>query len=274
MPNSPVATRSKVTAGKERAAADKSSAPTDRPPSSSSASSTSKGGDGWPTDKGLLKEFVVELLSDDAFLDGLAERVADKLKDRLEERITARVLDVCEPRIAALEMKIESLAAEIGAVREESAARSRIYVSKLDAQEQYQRRNNIRIFGVPEQSGESVTGVVTGLCRDKLDVQVDPSLIDRCHRVGRLPTGPASDGTRRRPRAILVKFISYQTRRSVLTARKRLKGTGITIGEDLTQRRYSAFREIAGRVGINHVWTIDGRILWREGDRIHSRSDV
>jgi hypothetical protein len=266
MVNTPIATRSgnKVGAGKDKAG-DKTSSSSERPPSSSSSSSK---GEGVSVDKRLLKELITELLSDDIFLDALVDRVADKINDKLEDKITARVLEECESRFLTTERRVDSMSAEIGKLRGELAASNAAYEAKLDAQEQYQRRNNIRIFGLPEQNGENVMELVTNLCRDKLKIEIEPSLIDRCHRVGRVTSRPGE--TPPRPRAILVKFVSYQTRRAVLTARRQLKNTAITIGEDLTRRRHSFLREMANKVGVRNVWSADGRILWREGERILS----
>ncbi|RZF41344.1 hypothetical protein LSTR_LSTR000058 [Laodelphax striatellus] len=69
----------------------------------------------------------------------------------------------------------------------------------MDGLAQYQRRNNVRIFGIPEVNGENVTTVITKLSGEKLDLQIDSSLIDRCHRVGRPPAPGAT-----KHRAVLV----------------------------------------------------------------------
>ncbi|XP_039299520.1 uncharacterized protein LOC120355240 [Nilaparvata lugens] len=266
MPNSsPAVLRSKLT--KVATGSDKGSASSDRPSSASSSSSTK--GEGWPADKGMLKQFVAELLSDNKFLDSLVDRVVIKLNDTLDELIKARIQSEYEPRLSAMEKRIDSLEAEIQDINKKAASRSDSYERKLDAQEQYQRRNNVRIFGLPETKGENITEIVTKLCGEKLKIAVDAAQIDRCHRVGRLP---GTGVTQTRPRAVIVKFVSYQTRRSVLSARRQLKGSDVTIREDLTRRRHAHFCEVAARVGIRNAWTVDGRVMWREGDRIHSTS--
>jgi hypothetical protein len=230
---------------------------------------SSSEGEGSATKAGS-RERLSGCLSDEEFLERLAARVADKLFDRLSDIITSRFVSEFEPRLLEMERRMETLVAEVGVMREEAAAREQVLESRIDDQEQYHRRNNVRVFGVPEAGGEDVTAVITGLFSDKLDLQIDTSLIDRCHRVGRVP----APGESRRPRPILIKFISYQTRRDVLSVRRRLKGTSITIREDLTRRRNQFYQEVAKRVGFRNTWSVDGRILWRENGKICSSQRV
>ncbi|XP_039283399.1 uncharacterized protein LOC120351172 [Nilaparvata lugens] len=156
-----------------------------------------------------------------------------ELNDSFDEVIKARFLSECEPRLSAMEERIASLETKIQAMSKASVERAEAYERKLDAQEQYQRRSNVCIFGLPEKSGENVTEVVTKLCSDKLKFSIDATLIDLCHRVGRLHSRPGE--TEARPRAIIVKFISYQ--RTVIAARRQLNGSVMTVREELTRRR-------------------------------------
>lgn len=271
---SPKALRSgsKAQASIDKAAAgDKRPAvPVNQRSNSAPSASSSKGGSDTVMGGGAAREKFSAFLSDDEFLNRLADKVADNLFDRLADTISARFIQAFEPRLSALEARVESLAAEVVAVREDARARQVLLENKIDDQEQYQRRNNVRIFGVEEVRGEDVTAIVTEICHDKLNVNIDPALIDRCHRSGRV-VDPRPGEPRPRPRPILVKFISYQTKRAVLSVRRQLKGSSITIREDLTRKRNSFYREVAARVGQANAWTVDGTVKWREGDRIMFR---
>ena len=66
---------------------------------------------------------------------------------------------------------------------------------KLDDQEQYSRRNSLRVTGVPENVNEDVGEKIVELCNAELnlgDVQVKPEHIDRVHRVGPRRTNTVS----------------------------------------------------------------------------------
>jgi hypothetical protein len=267
--NQPV-TRSNVrsqSTSKDKAT-DSSLAAEDRPPSSSSSV-----GEGKTGDKQLIRNTISEFLAEDSQLDIIVERLFKKLTDRMLETVTTQVSAKFEARFEEAERKIASLTEEINVMREESAARNKLIEARNDDLAQYQRRNNIRIFGLPEEPGEDVSKIVTGFLQSKLDIKIDDAVIDRCHRVGRKPAlDSAQPRQQPRPRAVLVKFISYQTKRTVLAARRKLKGKGFTVREDLTRQRNDFYREVAARVGFRNVWTVDGRVLWKEGGNIVSGS--
>ena len=71
------------------------------------------------------------------------------------------------------------------------------------------------------------------------DTPLIPTDLERCHRLGRVVPG------QKRPRAVIVRFVSERMRDSVYRARGSLKGyndgkeqhTRIFINEDLTARR-------------------------------------
>ncbi|XP_034231494.1 protein unc-13 homolog C-like [Thrips palmi] len=121
----------------------------------------------------------------------------------------------------------------------------------LDEREQYSRRNNVRIFGVKEQSNEDTNNLVIDLAK-KMGVHLEHYHIDRSHRIGKAGE---------RPRPIIVKFVSYAERSSLFSAKKRLKGTGVTIREDLTKMRMDLLKTAVSHYSNNAVWTIDGVIL-------------
>jgi hypothetical protein len=144
-----------------------------------------------PTTKLCMVAALKEALSDPDVVSAIVGAVTDQLKREivdLRKQLVQRDL-----RIQALE-------------------------DKVDEQEQYQRRNNVRISEIPEAVGEDTDVLVVKLA-ETLGVTLDEDDIDRSHRVGRPPDGD-NDG---RPRALLVKFVSYKSKRALITSRKGLK---------------------------------------------------
>ena len=92
--------------------------------------------------------------------------------------------------------------------------------------EQYSRKNCVKIEGIEEREHEDTFNTVMDLSRS---VELDPPLrdgdIDNCHRVG----AGNQDG---KPRAIIVKFRNYPTRRRFFESRKRLKHHNVFINND------------------------------------------
>ena len=81
--------------------------------------------------------------------------------------------------------------------------------NRQNYQDDYNRRNNIRISGLPEQPGETweeTTISVTKVLEEKL--QLPPMKIERAHRTG--PTEPA------RSRTVVARFERFCDREAVM----------------------------------------------------------
>lgn len=74
--------------------------------------------------------------------------------------------------------------------------------------------------------------------------------MDRCHKV-------ESNAKQH----IIVKFASYRDKHSVMRNRRMLKGSGITISENLTKARVTLLKSAQETFGREHVWTMDG-VVW------------
>jgi FtsZ-binding cell division protein ZapB len=198
-----------------------------------------------------------------------------QLADEILQRIRTEVGLAVAEALAVFQAEIDMLREENNELKKRMASVENECELKIDDLEQYGRRTSLRVFGVPEKSGESTDNIVIKLCKEKLDVDLKIDDIHRSHRVGRLqePGQQGSNG-KDRHRPIIVRFDGYRTRQRVFAAKKALKGTGITIREDLTRHRLALFNAAADRYGIRNVWTIDGRIKFAVGEgaarRIHT----
>lgn len=129
--------------------------------------------------------------------------------------------------------------------------------AKIDSLEQYTRRNSIRIFGVHEESNENTLNVVKSIFSDTLKAADTLTWIDRCHRI----RNKNQLATFNRPAAIIVKFSSYHAKQIINNNKKLLKGSGISINDDLTRLRHNLYREAVKKVGRRNAWVFDGNIF-------------
>lgn len=193
--------------------------------------------------KSVVDESLKTLLSDEQFLSSIAASVAKIVEENLKKTFSAinnRLLE-CEANMAEFEKKTTVL-----------TETNNKLTMELDKLQQYTRRNNIRIFGVPLIEGENVDEVVLRLFNFTMKLNMrDINIIDRAHRLGKIINGKQS---------IMVKFISYRDRSMVLKSRRLLKGTGIYITEDLTIKRLDLFKKAQVAHGKNNVWTSDGTV--------------
>ena len=216
----------------------------------------------------MIKEEVSAFLKSDTFKDIVhtaiteamnkclaqyVEPLQDEVKSlkvsvgKLEEELgkAKLVVEPLEEKILILERKVADMSCDL----------SRVGL-KANDNEQYSRRYNVRVFGCVEEESEKCSEKLVNLCRDKLeldDFSVDK--IDRCHRVGKLRSGG-------KPRAIIVRLKSYEAMRSVMHAKKKLKGTPYFISEDLTrlnQHLYLTARKDC--LNVSSVWSMDGKIF-------------
>ena len=104
---------------------------------------------------------------------------------------------------------------------------------------------------------------------------------DHAHRLGPKRTDQEGKVIHR---PIIVKFsienftYTYRVRPQVFTNKKKLKGTGFAIFENLTKRNADLYKEVKTVAGLKNVWTSDGKIKTFNKDskvfHVNSRSEI
>ena len=135
----------------------------------------------------------------------------------------------------------------------------RAFYGRSNELEQYSRRNNIRIWGIPEAEGEedaqATIDRVVKVLNEKLGAKLTSYDIDIAHRIGK------KKKIKKSGRCIIVKFLSRMSKIKCLKDRKtRLKGTNIFIQEDLTNLNYSVYMAARSNDEVQKCWTIDGSV--------------
>ena len=207
------------------------------------------------TDEDVMKSIVdsvsqvivTKLLTNESFIAKLADGL---MKDGVLDAIKQNVYNACtldEQRISTAVESVERLVDDLDndnkALREE-----------LDTIEQYSRCNCLVVHGIPETK-EHTSEAVLQVFNEQLNVQVTTNCIDRSHRLGRFQ--PSSN----KPRPVIVKYVSYETRRQVFSAKRRRKGCNIVITENLTKRRSELLNRTRTQPDVKAAWTTDGRIV-------------
>ena len=170
------------------------------------------------------------------------------------------IVEKKDSRIADLEQKINNLE------------------MKADEQEQYSRRNSLRMSEVEEDENENVNQKVLDILNSKLDLESPVSIdnIDRIHRVvKRYPN---------KNRSILIKFATYEARRNIYLNRRKLYSSSLTedaaknttpaepkiyLNEDLTKLRSTLLwqaRSLKKQNLISGCWSSDGTILIKDSN--------
>ena len=151
---------------------------------------------------------------------------------------------------------------------------------KYDDIEQYSRKFNLEIHGIPERKEEDVTQIILDLA-EAIDADVREEDIDICHRLYK------AEG---KARPIIVKFTndskyemySKRLRLRKVDNREKFGVERIFINENLTSRRALLYSKVRKKVKDNPVWntwTIDGKIFLRKSPtgrpiRIKAEDDI
>lgn len=191
-----------------------------------------------------MEQSVIMALKSESFISTLQKLVLDTVK--------SAVSDVLKD----MNTKVNDLEKENKHLKEENIKINK----KCDRLEQYSRRNNVRIFGVPESLKENVEEVVTGIFKKFLSVELPEFAVDRCHRVGAIVSG--------RHRPILVKFSNYKFKYIVFTKKRLLKGSRIVINDDLTSARVRVLKDAKKKFGASNVWARDGIIFAKSNNKL------
>ncbi|KAK4874019.1 hypothetical protein RN001_013379 [Aquatica leii] len=189
-----------------------------------------------------ISEITKSVLCDVDFLKIIADKVSELVMIRIEDKMN-QLLTKCDN----MEKTIKNYETD-----------NEILRNKLDDLEQYTRRNSLRIWGIKEERNENVENQVLNVCNNQLGLTLSNNDIDRCHRIG-------MQGNKTRP--IIVKFIGYRQRAMVFSAKKKLKGTGVQIREDLTKNRATLLHCASERFGFKNTWTYDGIVIVNKDNR-------
>ena len=187
----------------------------------------------------------------------------NKVNDTLVKRV-----DILEGRLFEMEEERSKLAGELKRMKEENATlrgqveQSRKEVSGLRTAhndlEQHGRSWNVRVYGIREEkAGEETTQKCIQKCLKVFSEQVGVSVTERdvevAHRSGK-PGGP-------RPRPILLRFLSRRKRGEVLADRRKLKNSGVSVGEDLTSANYSLLQRASKHSATLAAWSSNGKVI-------------
>ena len=201
----------------------------------------------------VSQAIVKKLLSTPSFLTSLAQNVTESgvLSGVKDETYQSCVLETAltTDELRRLEQRVTDLETANTVLRDDS-----------DAQEQYSRRNCLLVHGIPEGQTDTTDAVLL-LCNSQLGLELNRGHIDRSHRLGyRSETSTAAD-SQLKPRPVIVKLTSYETRKAIYTNKRKLKGTRFVVTENLTKRRAELLRMARTIDGITSTWTIDARIV-------------
>ena len=182
-----------------------------------------------------LSELKVSLLAE--FTNKIDEYVNSKkqeLSSFIDTKVSSQPLgnDELQSSIKAIQEHVKEMkSSQSFLIKENSKLRDRV-----EELEQYTRRPNLRIFGVPTVQNESSKDVEENVQKVLVDYGTDilSSSIDRAHREGKRKKN--RDGVE--VQAVIVRFTTFRDRTKFYKLRKEMKEKGATyssVSLDLTR---------------------------------------
>ena len=206
------------------------------------------------------------------------ERERAKMNEELEKR-EQKLTALIEQKLGTLHDLEVSIDEKIEQLKEsqQTIENNKVKVAELtrdlDDLQQYSRRNNIRVFGIPEKPDEETDALVCSIA-ERIGVGITTQDIDRSHRVGRREPQPSqprppsyasaarsNQSTQNPPRPIIVKFISHKAKLAFIRNRRKLKGSKVVVAEDLTKKKATLLSQTSRNEKVSTAWTTDGRIF-------------
>ena len=133
---------------------------------------------------------------------------------------------------------------------------AKIALIRTNNLEQHTRKDNIRLFGIRDNNKHETveeTTEKTVEVLNKIGMNITNADISIAHRLGSFDSS--------RNRAIIAKFIKRTHKSEALQNRRKLKGTGIGLSEDLTKENYSRLRDVKSHENVESAWTKDGVVF-------------
>ena len=213
--------------------------------------------------RGLIREIFQQMK--DEFLNSVNKRIdilEGKLfeKDQENDKLKKNITDL-KKEIADKKAEIDERKAENVKLKEEIETMNISIESKMNDIEQYSRKNNIRISGMPEtgiETAEATTHRVVQKMNEVFpDLDLQQSHIDIAHRMGK--------HQKDKHRQIIVKFNSRMKKDQIIRKRKLLKGTDIFISEDLTPTNQLVLACIRRKMPdeVEQSWSKGGRLYYK-----------
>lgn len=173
---------------------------------------------------------------------------------------------------------------EINALKENSAELAEKEIkdsAKIDAVEQYGRRQNLEFAGVPVVEGEDTNKLVIEIAK-LIQVDVTPEQISTSHR---LPARrKRNEEEVETPPPIIARFVNRDIRNKIFSNRKLTRNSdletfsvkntkNIFVNENLTKSRKRLLWEAkqkAKNAGFKFIWTVNGNIFVRKAEECNS----
>ena len=229
--------------------------------------------------RGSLKD-IMRREEMEKFIHQTVTKIITELNENMEVTISIKVDEKTKPlqdKINTLESENKSLRDDMktlkttitkqGSKLAECEARSKDALSKSNYNEQYSRKNNVKIMDLAEKPSESENDLITEVSKllKKKEVTLDPSKILAIHRI------PGKEG---HAKPVLIKFTNNTEKKKVMIHRTAFKTMGHRIADDVTKLNAGLIKSLSDHPTITQAWYFNGYVYGRASTDRRYRFDL
>ena len=209
-----------------------------------------------------VRRIVNELLANQDVT--IAIKVKEETKLMNEKLADVKKENEClKKEIVTLKTHLKSNDAKIA----EIDARSKLALSMSNYNEQYSRKNNVKVMDIaeiPNETEQDLVNTVSDLFKKK-DVIIEPSKIMAIHRI------PGKEG---HARPVLVKFMNNNAKTKVMVHRTAFKQMGNRLVDDVTRLNAQLIERLSTHARIQQAWFFNGAVYGRSTDNRRHKIDL
>lgn len=180
-------------------------------------------------------------------IDSLSEKITLKLQTRFDE--LSLKFEVLNNRMTEVMGVQDTMANDV----------SKLRIRLEELEQQVHCNKKMRVYGLKEIENENTKELIAEMFKTKMKIGAGNDDLLSCYRVG------SSDSVSRKPRPIIFKVLSERVYNDILTNRKNLKNTKITIHEELTRSKLSLLKQSQEKFGRKNTWVWKGKIFVKHG---------
>lgn len=225
-------------------------------------------------------ENIKQLMTKDdieTFISKTVEKVLKSLEKNIEKYVDTKVEEKVNERVAELNDRLDHMTYENGEIKDrldkvegelkKEKERTRSAIEKSNFNEQYSRKNNVKILGVAQQTNETESNLTTkviSLVKEKADVDIVQSEIVAIHRIP----------SKLNPKPVLVKFLNNSVKTRLMKHRKMMKQQGHKLVDDVTKKNTELIGRLLEHRKIDSAWFFNGYVYGKTTEGKRYRFDL
>lgn len=213
--------------------------------------------------KATVKTIVEEV--EDRLQKSLEYKIQEKTQ-QLSDRLDSLVFENCELKdtLGERDKQIKDIEEKLKVAEE----RSITAMKRANYNEQYSRKNNVKVMGLVEQITENTESLTRDVCsffEVKANVRLRPEQIVALHR---LPGKPGQ------PKPVLMKMRNSNDKTTVMKSRKQIKEAGYKLVDDVTKLNGGLIGRLLLHDQIESAWYFNGYVYGKTTDGKRHRFDL